>query len=72
MEPEDVERLLRTLVRIAGQQEVINQDIRTCMQEQREFNRQQVEINTDVKTTLARLETLVARMIHTGENGRDA
>ena len=72
MEPEDVERMLRTLVRIAGQQEVINQDLRTCIQEQREFNRQQVEINADVKTTLARLETLVARMIHTGENGREA
>ena len=72
MEPEDVERMLRTLVRITGQQEVINQDLRICIQEQREFNRQQVEINADVKTTLARLETLVARMIRTGENGRDA
>lgn len=72
MEPEDVERMLRTLVRITGQQEVINQDLRICIQEQREFNRQQVEINADVKTTLARLETLVARMIRPGENGRDA
>ena len=72
MEPEDVECMLRTLVRITGQQEVINQDLRTCIQEQQEFNRQQVEINTDVKTTLARLETLVARMIRSGENGRDA
>jgi hypothetical protein len=72
VEPEDVECMLRTLVRITGQQEVINQDLRTCIQEQQEFNRQQVEINTDVKTTLARLETLVARMIRSGENGRDA
>ena len=72
MEPEDVERMLRTLVRITGQQEVINQDLRICIQEQREFNRQQVEINTAVKTTLARLETLVARMIRPGENGREA
>jgi hypothetical protein len=72
VEPEDVERMLRTLVRITGQQEVINQDLRICIQEQREFNRQQVEINADVKTTLARLETLVARMIRPGENGRDA
>jgi hypothetical protein len=72
VEPEDVERMLRTLVRITGQQEVINQDLRICIQEQREFNRQQVEINTAVKTTLARLETLVARMIRPGENGREA
>jgi hypothetical protein len=33
---------------------------------------QQVEINADVKTTLARVETLLARMIPPGENGRDA
>jgi hypothetical protein len=72
VEPEDVECMLRTLVRITGQQEVINQDLRTCIQEQQEFNRQQVEINADVKTTLARLETLVTRMIRPGENGRDA
>jgi hypothetical protein len=36
------------------------------------MNRQQVEINTDVKTTLARIETLLARMIPQGENGREA
>jgi hypothetical protein len=29
------------------------------------------EINTDVRTTLARLETLIARLIPTGENGRE-
>ena len=39
---------------------------------QHEFNRQQVEINVDVKTTLARIETLIARMLPTGENGREA
>jgi hypothetical protein len=33
---------------------------------------QQVEINADVKTTLARVETLLARLIPPGENGRDA
>jgi hypothetical protein len=40
--------------------------------EPREFNRQQVEINTDVKTTLARIETLLARMLRTDGNGREA
>jgi hypothetical protein len=39
---------------------------------QHEFNRPQVEINADVKTTLARIETLISRMLHQGENGRDA
>ena len=39
---------------------------------QPEFNRQQLEINADVKTTLTRIETLIARMLPTGENGRDA
>jgi len=34
--------------------------------------RQQREINADVKTTLARIETLIARMLPAGENGREA
>ena len=42
------------------------------LEEQRTINRQQVEINADVKTTLARVETLLARMLPAGENGRDA
>jgi ABC-type transporter Mla subunit MlaD len=33
---------------------------------------QQVEINADVKTTLARIETLLDRLPRQGENGRDA
>jgi hypothetical protein len=36
------------------------------------FNRQHLEINPDVKTTLARLATLIARMLPTGEKGREA
>ena len=65
MEPHEYDEMLRTLVRIAAHQETINEDLR-------EFNRRQVEINEDVKTTLARLETLVARMMQQGENGQDA
>jgi hypothetical protein len=72
VEPQEYDEMLRTLLRIAVQQDAINQDLRTCIQEQREFNRQQVAINQDVKTILARIETLVARMIASGENGRDA
>jgi hypothetical protein len=33
---------------------------------------QQAEFNGDVRTTLARLETLVARMLQTEHNGRAA
>jgi hypothetical protein len=33
---------------------------------------QQVEINQDVKTTLARIEALLARIMRTEDNGRDA
>jgi hypothetical protein len=46
--------------------------LQAMLEEQRTFNRQQVEINTDVKTTLARIATLVARMLPQSENGRDA
>ena len=46
--------------------------LQAMLEEQRTFNRQQVEINTDVKTTLARIETLLARVIPTSENGREA
>jgi hypothetical protein len=31
-----------------------------------------VEINADIKTTLARVETLLARLIPQSDNGRDA
>ena len=46
--------------------------LQAMLEEQRTFNRQQVEINTDVKTTLARIETLIARMLPQSENGREA
>jgi hypothetical protein len=55
-----------------SQQASINDDLRTCIQDQREFTRQQLTFNADVRTTLARLETLMARMLSPGENGTDA
>ncbi len=36
------------------------------------FVARQDTINDGVQTTLARIETLLARMIPTGENGREA
>jgi seryl-tRNA synthetase len=79
VEPQDVETIIRHLATAIAKQDTINDDLRACLLEQREFNARQVafnarqvEINTDLKTTLARIETLLARMIPHGENGRDA
>ena len=72
MEPQEYDEIIRHLVRIAVHQDTINEDLRESIQELREFNARQVEINQDVKTTLARVETLLARMMRTQENGRDA
>ena len=71
--------MLQGLARVWHEQHAMNQ-------EQREMNQrltlaiesidqtlaQQSEFNADVRTTLARVETLLARMIPTGENGREA
>jgi uncharacterized small protein (DUF1192 family) len=40
-------------------------------EDQRAFNRQQVEINQRLAITQARIETLLARMLRQDENGRD-
>jgi hypothetical protein len=72
VEPQEYDTIIRHLAAAVAKQDAINEDLRACIQEQREFNRQQVEINTDVKTTLARIETLLARMLPTRENGREA
>ena len=52
--------------------EAIMESLARMLAAQHEFNRQQVEINADVKTTLARIETLIARMLPQSENGREA
>jgi len=65
VEPQEYDEIIRQLVRIAAHQDTINEDLRA-------FNRQQVEMNADVKTTLARIETLLARMIRHEDNGQDA
>jgi len=54
------------------QHEEIMEGLARMLAAQHEFNRQQLEINVDVKTTLARIETLIARRLPTGENGREA
>jgi hypothetical protein len=58
VEPQEVDAIIRHLAAAIAKQDTINEDLRACVQEQREFNRHQVEINQDVKTTLARIERL--------------
>jgi hypothetical protein len=65
VEPQEYDDLIRHLVQIAAHQDTINDDLRASI-------RQQAEFNADVKTTLARIETLLARMIERSANGRDA
>lgn len=72
MDLQEYDRIIRTLVGIAAHQETITQDLRAVLDEQRGFNRQQVAINTAVQTTLARMETLLARMLRQERNGHDA
>jgi hypothetical protein len=69
---ERFEDMVRRLTAMLVEQRTFNQHIAGLLQEQRDFNRQQVAINTDVKTTLARIETLIARMLPQSENGREA
>jgi hypothetical protein len=54
------------------QHEAIMEGLARMLAAQHEFNRQQVEINQDVKTTLARVETLLARLLRPSDNGPDA
>jgi hypothetical protein len=54
------------------QHEDILRSLTAMLAAQQEMNQRQVEINTDVKTTLARIETLLARILRQEDNGRDA
>jgi hypothetical protein len=65
MEQAEYDDLLRRLTTL-----IVKMDERLDAQEV--FNRQQVAINQDLAKTLARVETLLARMIRTEDNGRDA
>jgi hypothetical protein len=60
MEPHEVETIIHHLAAAIAKQDVINADLRMCIQQQQEFN-------ADVRTTLARIETLLARILPTGE-----
>jgi hypothetical protein len=54
------------------QHDEIMKSLTAMLVQQQAFNARQVEINADIKTTLARVETLLARLIPQSDNGRDA
>ena len=49
MEPQEVDEIIRNLVRIAAHQDTINEDLRA-------FNRQQGEINARLTAAIERLD----------------
>jgi len=59
------EDILRSLTAMLGAQHAMNQRMEA-------FVARQDTINEGVQTTLARVETLLARMIRHEDNGRDA
>jgi hypothetical protein len=73
------EEMLQGLARVWDAQHTLNQEQREITQRLTlaiesidQTLAQQAEFNSDVRTTLARIETLLARMLPTSENGRDA
>ena len=66
------EDILRSLTAMLVEQRAMNQRVEGFLQAQREFNAKQVEINERLEITQARIETLLARALQQGENGRDA
>jgi hypothetical protein len=72
MEPQEYDEMLRTLVRIAAHQDVINQDVRTLLSRQ-DAHLERLDLAIErIDISIARLETLITRMTQQGENGRDA
>jgi len=65
MEADERDEILRTLVRIAAHQDVINDRLTAAIE----------RIDTAIErldVTQARVETLLGRMLRNGENGQEA
>jgi hypothetical protein len=63
--------LLRRLTALVVKLDERNEHILALIEEQREFNREQVRINVEVSATLARLETLMTEVFRERHNGHD-
>jgi predicted RNase H-like nuclease (RuvC/YqgF family) len=66
------EEILRSLTAMLVKQDSINERLTRAIERIDHTLAQQVEINADVRTTLARMETLFARLFRSEGNGRDA
>jgi hypothetical protein len=71
MADDALEDLVRHLTALVVKLDERDDHIMAMLEEQQEFNRQQVRINADVSVTLARLETLMAEVFRERHNGRD-
>lgn len=65
-------RMLAAQHAMNERQDVINDRLTSAIEGIDRTLAQQAEINADVKTTLARVETLFARVFRPQENGQDA
>jgi hypothetical protein len=79
MDQDAYDTLLQRLTTLVGKLDSTYDALLEANQQQREMNArvegfmaQQVELNQDVSLTLARVETLLARLLRTDGNGRDA
>ena len=79
MEPHDYDDILARLVQLAEQQGGINERLTAAIERQEarldqhaDQLRRLTTIQERQELTLARIETLLARMIPQGDNGRDA
>jgi hypothetical protein len=71
MDDDALEDLVRRLTALVVKIDERDTRMAAMLEEQREFNRHQVAINADVRTTLARLETLMTEVFRTRHNGHE-
>lgn len=69
MERDEIESILRHLVRMMAYQESINNDVRALLTQQEAFNRQQEAFNKTALAQLEALQALVARVFAQHDNG---
>jgi hypothetical protein len=72
VEPQEVDTLIRQLVAIAVHQNTINTDLRESIRQQGVINERLTAAIERLDTTQARIETLLARLIRSEHNGREA
>jgi hypothetical protein len=72
VEPQEVDTLIRQLVAIAVYQNTINTDLRESIRQQGVINERLTAAIERLDTTQARIETLLARLIRSEHNGREA